>query len=156
MPCSAANARTAAALPARHSSGPPGRPVQMPSSISTGETSTCSTPMRAGGRLDLEAGRRRGQDDGVPGLQVRRHQPPRLRVERAGDALDEQPLAELDELVLAAPGPGAHAEHGELLEVLLGRDPAQADEQQLAPGRPGSRAASAGGGGRTRPASSRR
>ena len=46
----AAKARTAAALPARHSSGPPGRPVQMPSSISTGETRMCSTPMaRAAG-----------------------------------------------------------------------------------------------------------
>ena len=50
MSCSAANSRTAAALPARHSSGPPGRPVQTPSTISTGETSTCSTPMaRAAG-----------------------------------------------------------------------------------------------------------
>src|SRR5688572_31823554 len=56
----------------------------------------------------FRSGRRRREDDGVPGLQVRGHEPPRLRVERAGDALDEEPLAELRELVLATPGPGPH------------------------------------------------
>jgi hypothetical protein len=50
MSCSAANARTAAALPDRHSSGPPGRPVQIPFTISTGETMMCCTPIaRAAG-----------------------------------------------------------------------------------------------------------
>ena len=68
----------------------------------------------------------------MPGAQVRGDQPPRLRVQRAGDALHEQPLAQLDQLVLAAAGPGAHAGHGEPLEVLLGGDPAQPGEQQLA------------------------
>jgi hypothetical protein len=65
----------------------------------------------------------------VPGAAVRLDQPPRLRVQRARDPLDEQPLTQLGELVLAAPRPGAHTEQEEAVEVLLRRDPAQADEQ---------------------------
>ena len=87
---------------------------------------------RAGGGRHLEAGGRRREHHGVPGAAVGLDQPPRLRVERARDALHPQPLAQLGELVLAAPRPRPHAEHEEPLEVRLGGDPAQAQQQHAA------------------------
>ena len=59
--------------------------------------------------LDLEPGGGGGQHDRVPGPAVGLDQPPPLRVQRAGDGLHEQPLPQFGELVLAAPGPHAHA-----------------------------------------------
>ena len=65
-------------------------------------------------------------------------QPPRLRVERPGDALHEQPLAELGELVLAAARPGPHAERrrtrSKSSSVVTPRRPVSSSCAQVAPG----------------------
>ena len=133
MPCPGppgpANARTAAALPARQSGGPPGRPVHSPFSNSTGVTSTWSTPIaRAAG----STWNRVADDASTTVCPARRCASTSRHASGYSEPAmpcNQQPLAELGELVLAAPGPGPHAQHEEPLEVVLGRHPAQADEQ---------------------------
>ena len=62
-------------------------------------------------RLGLEPGRGRGQHDDVPHPLVRLDDRARLRPDRAGDLLHEEPLAHLLQLVLAVP-----AQRAELTE----------------------------------------
>src|ERR1022692_2750225 len=62
---------------------------------------------------------------------MRPDQLPCLGKQPPGDLLGEQPLTELDELVLRPAGPGREAEGDEPLEVRLAADPAQSEHQRL-------------------------
>ena len=73
-----------------------------------------------GHRLDLEAGGRRGDGHGVALALVGFDEAPGVVEERLGDALDQQPLPELEQVVLGTAGPAAHTHLGQGDELGLG------------------------------------
>ena len=90
-----------------------GAPCAMPFSISTGVTSTCSTPIALAAGSTWNRVADEAKTTVCPALRWASTSRHASGIERAGDALHPQPLAQLGQLVLAAARPGPHAQDEE-------------------------------------------
>ena len=82
-------------------------------------------------RTGLEPGGRGGDHHRMATPLVRLDQPPRVVEQRASNALDEQPLSQLDHVVVGTACPPSGAALHQLGELVLAEGPAQAGEYRV-------------------------